>query len=145
MDLPPLSDPVSATRILCSALLLPTVATLCGKLFFDSVPSNLQRTVLVSPHLFIYTNIYFTYSVIHMSYLWAFRVEKCHACSCCDSAVSVYLRSKWCESQPSYWPSCVRFVLIFPFLQIQYASKSPLSKSLSDYFVFSCCVCNLCS
>lgn len=46
MDLPPLSDPVSATRILCSALLLPTVATLCGKLFFDTVPSNLQRTVL---------------------------------------------------------------------------------------------------
>lgn len=67
MDLPPLSDPVSATRILCSALLLPTVATLCGKLFFDSVPSNLQRTVLVSPHLFIYSNIYFTYSVICIS------------------------------------------------------------------------------
>lgn len=46
VDVPPLSDPISATRVLCSALLLPTVATLFGKLFFDSVPSNLQRTIL---------------------------------------------------------------------------------------------------
>ncbi|KAJ9598959.1 hypothetical protein L9F63_010553 [Diploptera punctata] len=46
VDVPPLSDPVSATRVLCSALLLPTVATIFGKLFFDSVPSNLQRTIL---------------------------------------------------------------------------------------------------
>lgn len=45
-DLPPLTDTASATRVLCSALLLPTVATICGKMFFDSVPSNLQRTIL---------------------------------------------------------------------------------------------------
>lgn len=46
LDVPPLSDPISATQTLCSALLLPTVATLCGKLFFEFVPSNLQRTLL---------------------------------------------------------------------------------------------------
>lgn len=42
----PLSDPVSATRILCGALMLPTIATVCGKILFDTVPSNLQRTIL---------------------------------------------------------------------------------------------------
>jgi E3 ubiquitin-protein ligase MARCH5 len=45
-DLPPLSDPVSATRILCGALLLPTVATLLGKALFENVTSNLKRSVL---------------------------------------------------------------------------------------------------
>lgn len=45
-DLPPLSDPVSATRVLCGALLLPTVANLIGKIFFDSVKSNFHRTIL---------------------------------------------------------------------------------------------------
>lgn len=41
-----LSDPVSATRVLCGALILPTVATFCGKFLFGSVQSNLQRTLL---------------------------------------------------------------------------------------------------
>lgn len=45
-DLPPLSDPVSATRVLCGALLLPTIANLIGKVFFDSVKSNFHRTIL---------------------------------------------------------------------------------------------------
>ncbi|XP_063236676.1 E3 ubiquitin-protein ligase MARCHF5 isoform X2 [Bacillus rossius redtenbacheri] len=44
-QVPPFSDPVSATRILCSALLLPTFALVCGKLLFSSVQSNVQRTV----------------------------------------------------------------------------------------------------
>lgn len=43
-----MSDPVSATRILCGALLLPTIASICGKIFFDSINSNFQRTLLVS-------------------------------------------------------------------------------------------------
>lgn len=45
-DLPPFTDPVSATRILCGALLLPTIANICGKIFFDSYKSNFHRTVL---------------------------------------------------------------------------------------------------
>nr|CAD7199550.1 unnamed protein product [Timema douglasi] len=45
-DVPPLSDPLSATRILCSALLTPTIATIFGRMLFDSVHSNLQKTLL---------------------------------------------------------------------------------------------------
>uniref|UniRef100_A0A1B6D7M9 E3 ubiquitin-protein ligase MARCHF5 n=1 Tax=Clastoptera arizonana TaxID=38151 RepID=A0A1B6D7M9_9HEMI len=44
--LPPLTNSVSATRVFCSALLLPTVATICGKVFFDHLPSNLQKTCM---------------------------------------------------------------------------------------------------
>ncbi|XP_059489283.1 E3 ubiquitin-protein ligase MARCHF5-like [Neocloeon triangulifer] len=46
VELPQLSDPVSSTRILCSALILPTAATLCGKLLIESTSSNVQRTIL---------------------------------------------------------------------------------------------------
>ncbi|KAL5022758.1 hypothetical protein ScPMuIL_001913 [Solemya velum] len=42
----PLSDPISATRVLCGALILPTIATIVGKLMFGSVHSNFQRTLL---------------------------------------------------------------------------------------------------
>ncbi|XP_076181102.1 E3 ubiquitin-protein ligase MARCHF5 isoform X2 [Ptiloglossa arizonensis] len=45
-DEPPLSDPVSTTRILCGALILPSIASICGKIFFESIPSNFQRTLL---------------------------------------------------------------------------------------------------
>ncbi|XP_031847175.1 E3 ubiquitin-protein ligase MARCHF5 [Nomia melanderi] len=45
-DIPPMSDPVSATRILCGALLLPSIASICGKIFFESIHSNFQRTLL---------------------------------------------------------------------------------------------------
>uniref|UniRef100_A0A803XKD1 E3 ubiquitin-protein ligase MARCHF5 n=1 Tax=Meleagris gallopavo TaxID=9103 RepID=A0A803XKD1_MELGA len=43
----PLADHVSATRILCGALVFPTIATIVGKLMFSSVNSNLQRTILM--------------------------------------------------------------------------------------------------
>jgi len=46
-DIPPMNDPISATRILCGALLLPTIASICGRLFFESISSNFQRTLLV--------------------------------------------------------------------------------------------------
>lgn len=46
-DIPPMNDPVSSTRVLCGALLLPTIASICGKLFFESISSNFQRTLLV--------------------------------------------------------------------------------------------------
>ena len=46
-DVPPMSDPVSATRVICGALLLPTIATICGRIFFESIHSNFQRTILV--------------------------------------------------------------------------------------------------
>ncbi|XP_067132007.1 E3 ubiquitin-protein ligase MARCHF5-like isoform X1 [Centruroides vittatus] len=39
------SDPVSFTRLLCGALMLPTFASCTGKLFFGYVMSNLQRTI----------------------------------------------------------------------------------------------------
>ncbi|KAJ8917756.1 hypothetical protein NQ315_005207 [Exocentrus adspersus] len=45
-DLPPLSNPVSATRVLCGALLMPTIANIFGKFFFDSVKSNFHKTIL---------------------------------------------------------------------------------------------------
>nr|CAD7456337.1 unnamed protein product [Timema tahoe] len=45
-DVPPLSDPLSATRIFCSALLTPTMATIFGRMFFNNVHSNLQKTLL---------------------------------------------------------------------------------------------------
>ncbi|XP_063992070.1 E3 ubiquitin-protein ligase MARCHF5-like [Diachasmimorpha longicaudata] len=45
-DVPPMSDPVSATRIVCGALLLPTIASICGRIFFESINSNFQRTLL---------------------------------------------------------------------------------------------------
>lgn len=41
-----LSDPISATRILCGALLLPTVSSLVGRVFFDSIQNNLHRTII---------------------------------------------------------------------------------------------------
>lgn len=42
----PMSDPVSATRVLCGALVLPTIATMVGKVMFGNVNSNFQRTLL---------------------------------------------------------------------------------------------------
>ncbi|XP_028146430.1 E3 ubiquitin-protein ligase MARCHF5 [Diabrotica virgifera virgifera] len=45
-DIPPLSNPVSATRVLCGALLMPTIANMFGKFFFDSIRSNFHKTVL---------------------------------------------------------------------------------------------------
>lgn len=45
-DLPPLANPVSATRVLCGALLMPTIANFFGKFFFDSVKSNFHKTIL---------------------------------------------------------------------------------------------------
>ncbi|CAH1104167.1 unnamed protein product [Psylliodes chrysocephalus] len=45
-DIPPLTNPVSATRVLCGALLLPTIANMFGKFFFDSIRSNFHKTLL---------------------------------------------------------------------------------------------------
>uniref|UniRef100_A0A182N168 E3 ubiquitin-protein ligase MARCHF5 n=1 Tax=Anopheles dirus TaxID=7168 RepID=A0A182N168_9DIPT len=40
------SEPLSVTRIFCGALLLPTVSTIVGKIFFKSVRNDLHRTLL---------------------------------------------------------------------------------------------------
>lgn len=40
------SDPLSVPRILCGGLLLPSIASLCGHAFFDSIQNNLHRTLL---------------------------------------------------------------------------------------------------
>lgn len=40
-----LSDPISATRILCGAIVLPTISFFIGKVFFESVQNNLHRTL----------------------------------------------------------------------------------------------------
>ncbi|XP_041985338.1 E3 ubiquitin-protein ligase MARCHF5 [Aricia agestis] len=37
---------LSPTRIFCSALLLPTISTIIGKIFFRSIKNNLHRTIL---------------------------------------------------------------------------------------------------
>ncbi|XP_029203673.1 E3 ubiquitin-protein ligase MARCHF5-like isoform X2 [Acropora millepora] len=42
----PLSDPVSLTRLLCGALVLPTISTLIGKVGFGYVHSSLHRALL---------------------------------------------------------------------------------------------------
>ena len=47
-DTAPLTDPLSAARVLCGALVMPTIATIVGKLMFGLVQSNFQRTLLVS-------------------------------------------------------------------------------------------------
>lgn len=52
-DVPPMSDPVSATRILCGALLLPSIASICGKIFFESIHSNFHRTLLVCIKIYL--------------------------------------------------------------------------------------------
>ena len=44
----PLSDPISAARILCGALIMPTIATLVGRVGFPFVRSSLNRALLVS-------------------------------------------------------------------------------------------------
>jgi len=46
IETPPLSDPVSATRVLCGALFFPSMAVLMGKLLFQPVHSNLQKSLL---------------------------------------------------------------------------------------------------
>ncbi|GIY47870.1 e3 ubiquitin-protein ligase MARCHF5, partial [Caerostris darwini] len=45
-DLPAFNDPISATRVLCGALLLPTMATVFGRVFFAHISQNPQRTLL---------------------------------------------------------------------------------------------------
>ncbi|KFM71804.1 E3 ubiquitin-protein ligase MARCH5, partial [Stegodyphus mimosarum] len=45
-DVPAFSDPVSVTRVLCGALLLPTMATVFGRVFFSHIPHNPQRILL---------------------------------------------------------------------------------------------------
>lgn len=37
---------LSPTRIFCSALLLPTISTIIGKIFFRSIKNNIHRTLL---------------------------------------------------------------------------------------------------
>ncbi|XP_016983461.1 E3 ubiquitin-protein ligase MARCHF5 [Drosophila rhopaloa] len=43
---PALSDTVSATRVFCGALLLPTISSIVGRILFDSVDNTLHRTLL---------------------------------------------------------------------------------------------------
>lgn len=45
-DIPPTNNPISVARVVCGALLMPTIANLFGKFFYSSVKSNFQRTVL---------------------------------------------------------------------------------------------------
>ncbi|XP_016950347.1 E3 ubiquitin-protein ligase MARCHF5 [Drosophila biarmipes] len=42
----PLPDPISRERIICGAILLPTISYLVGNLFFHSVDNALRRTLL---------------------------------------------------------------------------------------------------
>lgn len=43
---PSFSDALSATRVFCGALLLPTISSIVGKLLFESVENTLHRTLL---------------------------------------------------------------------------------------------------
>merc|ERR1719411_1324279 len=44
--IPPMTDPISLTRIFCGALFFPTVATFLGASLYKSVPSQFKRTLL---------------------------------------------------------------------------------------------------
>ncbi|XP_055607295.1 E3 ubiquitin-protein ligase MARCHF5 [Uranotaenia lowii] len=46
------SDPLSATRVLCGALLLPTISSIVGRVFFDSIQNKFQQ-VLVGGFAFV--------------------------------------------------------------------------------------------
>lgn len=60
-DATPLSDPVSATRVLCGGLIMPTVATLIGKVCYGFVESGLHRALLVRiPLLYLLFTIIIT-------------------------------------------------------------------------------------
>lgn len=48
VDGPSAGDRLSVSRTLCGALIFPSIASLVGRLLFGRMPSNLQRTVLVS-------------------------------------------------------------------------------------------------
>lgn len=48
VEIPPLSDPVSATRVVCGAIVFPSMAVLLGKLLFNPAQSSLKRAFLVS-------------------------------------------------------------------------------------------------
>lgn len=41
-----ISDTLSTTRVLCGALILPSISSLFGRVFFSNVNNNLQRTIL---------------------------------------------------------------------------------------------------
>lgn len=41
-----ISDTLSTTRVLCGALLLPSISSLVGRIFFSNVNNNLHRTLL---------------------------------------------------------------------------------------------------
>ena len=41
---------LSVSRTLCGALVYPSIASLTGRLFFQRIPSSLQRTILVSAY-----------------------------------------------------------------------------------------------
>lgn len=41
-----ISDTLSTTRVLCGALLLPSISSLIGRVFFNNVGNNLHRTLL---------------------------------------------------------------------------------------------------
>lgn len=43
---PALTDPLSATRIFCGALFMPTVSAIVGRVFFESIQNNLHRTLI---------------------------------------------------------------------------------------------------
>ncbi|XP_058820868.1 E3 ubiquitin-protein ligase MARCHF5-like [Topomyia yanbarensis] len=40
------ADPLSGTRLLCGALLLPTISAIVGNVFFDSIRNNFQRALV---------------------------------------------------------------------------------------------------
>jgi len=46
------SDPVSFTRTICGGLILPTIATIFGKLLFQRINSNFQRSIIVSSMIY---------------------------------------------------------------------------------------------
>nr|XP_034175947.1 E3 ubiquitin-protein ligase MARCHF5-like isoform X2 [Osmia lignaria] len=96
-EVPPMSDPVSATRILCGALLLPSIASICGKIFFESIHSNFQRTLLGG---IAFITIKGAFKIYHKQQQYVRQCQR-RIMDYTESNVALYRRQQNSETQTS--------------------------------------------
>lgn len=94
-EIPPMSDPVSATRVLCGALLLPTIASICGKIFFESISSNFQRTLLGGV---AFLSIKGAFKIYHKQQRYVRQCQR-RIMDYTDTNVAIYRRQRNAENQ----------------------------------------------
>ncbi|XP_043476634.1 E3 ubiquitin-protein ligase MARCHF5-like [Leptopilina heterotoma] len=94
-EIPPMSDPVSVTRVLCGALLLPTIASICGKIFFESISSNFQRTLLGGV---AFLSIKGAFKIYHKQQRYVRQCQR-RIMDYTDTNVAIYRRQRNAENQ----------------------------------------------